>query len=167
MAEKLTPEKLAFYKQHLVDRKKDLLKQTSLEDADINELRRDRSADPFDMAGNATSLELMATLGNNERRELAEIDHALGKIESGTYGICEVSGELIGEMRLEAIPTARYTMQVQQERERNPQIVRPPEASCDLGGRPAHERRRGLLTRSEMGTRRATPEGVALLVVRQ
>ena len=123
MPEKLTPEKLAFYQRLLLDRKKDLLKQTSLEDADIDELRKDRSADPFDMAGNAISLELMATLGNNERRELAEIDHALGKIESETYGICEVSGELIGELRLEAIPTARYTMQVQQERERNPQNV--------------------------------------------
>ncbi len=123
MAEKLASEKLAFYQKLLLDRKKDLLKQTSLEDADIDELRKDRSADPFDMAGNAISLELMATLGNNERRELAEIDHALGKIEDGTYGICEVSGEMIGEMRLEAIPTARHTMQVQQERERNPQIV--------------------------------------------
>ena len=123
MTEILTPERLAFYKKLLLDRKKDLLKHTLLEDADINELRRDRSADPFDMAGNANSLELMATLGNNERRELAEIDHALGKIENGTYGICEVSGELIGELRLEAIPTARYTMQVQQERERNPQII--------------------------------------------
>ena len=123
MTEILTPERLAFYKKLLLDRKKDLLKHTLLEDADINELRRDRSADPFDMAGNANSLELMAALGNNERRELAEIDHALGKIENGTYGICEVSGELIGELRLEAIPTARYTMQVQQERERNPQLV--------------------------------------------
>ncbi len=123
MTEILTPERLAFYKKLLLDRKKDLLKHTLLEDADINELRTDRSADPFDMAGNANSLELMAALGNNERRELAEIDHALGKIENGTYGICEVSGELIGELRLEAIPTARYTMQVQQERERNPQLV--------------------------------------------
>lgn len=126
MAEKLTPERLAFFRNLLLDRKQDLLKHTLQEDADVNELRRDRSADPFDMAGNATSLELMATLGNNERRELAEIDHALGKIEDGTYGICEVSGELIGEMRLEAIPTARYTMQVQQERERNPQFVERP-----------------------------------------
>lgn len=126
MAEKLSPERLAFFRRLLLDRKKALLKQTLLEDADINELRSDRSADPFDMAGNATSLELMATLGNNERRELAEVDHALGKIDEGTYGICEVSGELIGEMRLEAIPTARYTMQVQQERERNPQFVERP-----------------------------------------
>ena len=126
MAEKLTPERLAFFRKLLLDRKQDLLKHTLQEDADVNELRRDRSADPFDMAGNATSLELMATLGNNERRELAEIDHALAKIEDGTYGICEVSGELIAEMRLEAIPTARYTMQVQQDRERNPQFVERP-----------------------------------------
>ena len=36
-----------------------------------------------------------------------EIDHALGKFDGGTYGICEVSGEPIPKERLEAIPWAR------------------------------------------------------------
>lgn len=36
-----------------------------------------------------------------------EIDHALSKFASGTYGICEVSGEPIPKERLEAIPWAR------------------------------------------------------------
>jgi RNA polymerase-binding transcription factor DksA len=36
-----------------------------------------------------------------------EIDHALAKIENGTYGICEVSGQPIPKERLKAIPWAR------------------------------------------------------------
>jgi RNA polymerase-binding transcription factor DksA len=38
---------------------------------------------------------------------IEEIDHALGKFDLGTYGICEVSGEPIPKERLEAIPWAR------------------------------------------------------------
>ncbi len=38
---------------------------------------------------------------------LQEVNHALAKIEAGTYGICEVSGKPIEEDRLEAYPAAR------------------------------------------------------------
>ena len=123
MAKKLPKKKLARYKKMLEVRKKELLKQVLTQDDDINELQGDHSADPLDMAGFASSLELMSTLGNNERKEISEIDHALEKIEDGTYGICEDSGELIAEVRLDAIPTARYTRDVQEKRERNPAMV--------------------------------------------
>ena len=119
MAKKLTKKKLAQYEKLLKQRKKELLKQALNQNEDIHELRGDHSADPLDMAGYASSLELMSTLGNNERVELAELDHALTKIEDRTYGICEDSGELISEARLEAIPTARYTIECQEQRERN------------------------------------------------
>ena len=91
------------------------------QDEDIDEIRADVSADPLDAAGSSSSLELMTTLGNHERRELANIDYALVKIENGTYGFCEESGEPIHPMRLEAVPTARYTMQIQERMERTPQ----------------------------------------------
>lgn len=41
------------------------------------------------------------------RHAVEEIDHALAKIDAGTYGICEVSGDPIPPERLEAIPWAR------------------------------------------------------------
>ena len=123
MAKRLAKKKLARYKKILTERKKTLLKQVLTQDDDINELQGDHSADPLDMAGFASSLELMSALGNNERLELSEIDHALGKIEDGSFGICEDSEELIAEARLDAIPTARYTRDVQEKRERNPSIV--------------------------------------------
>ena len=119
MAKKLTKKKLVQYEKLLIKRKKELLKQALNQDEDIHELRGDHSADPLDMAGYASSLELMSTLGNNERVELGELDHALTKIEDGTYGICEDSGELISDARLEAIPTARYTLECQEQSERN------------------------------------------------
>ena len=41
------------------------------------------------------------------RDAVDQIDHALAKIDGGTYGICEVSGQAIPKARLEAIPWAR------------------------------------------------------------
>ncbi|MBS09991.1 MAG: hypothetical protein CME19_00115 [Gemmatimonadetes bacterium] len=117
-AKKYPKKKLNVFKKILTERRVELMKQVTEQDDDIGDLRDDQPADPLDMAGNSSTLELMTTLGNHERTELAEIDHALSKIGAGTYGICEVSGELIAEPRLMAIPTARYTIEVQAEREK-------------------------------------------------
>jgi RNA polymerase-binding transcription factor DksA len=55
--------------------------------------------------------------------ELIDIDRALGRIEDGTYGICEACGKPIGDARLEAIPTARFCVEDQARAERD---LRPP-----------------------------------------
>ena len=117
----LSKKKLTFYQKLLVERKRELLKQVLNQDEDIDEIRSDVAADPLDAAGNSSSLELMTTLGNHERHELAEIDNALQKIEDRSFGFCEESGEPINPMRLEAVPTARYTLEVQERLERAPQ----------------------------------------------
>ena len=48
--------------------------------------------------------------------ELAELDRALGKIEEGTYGICEACGKPIPGERLEALPGARFCVKDQARR---------------------------------------------------
>ena len=57
------------------------------------------------------------SLVESERRELFEIDRALQRIEHGTYGICEGTGEPIPRPRLEAIPHARYSVEYQRKLE--------------------------------------------------
>lgn len=116
----MSKKKLEFYRKLLHERKRELLKQVLNQDEDIDEIRSDVAADPLDAAGNSSSLELMTTLGNHERHELAEIDHALQRIENRSYGFCEESAEPIHPARLEAVPTARYTMDVQERLERAP-----------------------------------------------
>ena len=49
---------------------------------------------------------------------LKKIDDALGRIENGTYGYCEETGEPIGVDRLEAWPISRFTIEVQEELEK-------------------------------------------------
>jgi RNA polymerase-binding transcription factor DksA len=68
-------------------------------------------SEPHDLADLSTdSYELENTLGLvcSERDLLAEIEQALARIQSGTYGVCEGDGQLIPMARLRAIPWARY-----------------------------------------------------------
>jgi DnaK suppressor protein len=48
---------------------------------------------------------------NQMRDQLNEIENALAKFESGTYGICERCGQPIAEARLEVMPATRYCIQ--------------------------------------------------------
>jgi len=57
------------------------------------------------------------SLVESERRELFEIDRALQRLEQGTYGICEGTGNPIPRPRLEAIPYARYSVEYQRKLE--------------------------------------------------
>jgi RNA polymerase-binding transcription factor DksA len=62
----------------------------------------------------ADSGQVAAEQGENQalagqlRDQLEEVERALGKIEQGTYGICEVCGTAIAPLRLEAMPSTRY-----------------------------------------------------------
>jgi RNA polymerase-binding transcription factor DksA len=49
--------------------------------------------------------------------ELADVDHALVRLDEGTYGTCEACGEPIGDERLEALPAARFCVTHQSEAE--------------------------------------------------
>jgi DnaK suppressor protein len=48
---------------------------------------------------------------------LADVNLAISKIENGTYGICELTGEPIPIERLEALPWVRFTVEAQRQRE--------------------------------------------------
>jgi len=50
-------------------------------------------------------------------RELHDIEHALRRLDEGTYGICEACGGPIGDARLEAMPHARFCVQDQSRAE--------------------------------------------------
>jgi RNA polymerase-binding transcription factor DksA len=50
--------------------------------------------------------------------ELADVEHALRRLDEGTYGTCEVCGKVIPEERLEALPATRLCLEHQAEAER-------------------------------------------------
>jgi RNA polymerase-binding protein DksA len=54
--------------------------------------------------------------------QLREIDDAIRRLDSGTYGKCEVCGKQIGEARLEAKPATRFCVEDQVKAERDPRL---------------------------------------------
>lgn len=64
--------------------------------------------DVADMAEGVIEDRLRGALEEHDGALLAEIEHALAKIEAGTYGISEMSGRPISVARMMAVPWARY-----------------------------------------------------------
>ncbi len=74
----------------------------------------DLSSMPIHMADIGTDnyeQEFALDLMDSERKILHEIDEALQRVEEGTYGICEGTGQLIPKARLKAQPWARYCVE--------------------------------------------------------
>lgn len=71
-----------------------------------------------DAGSDAYDRDFALSLLSQEQDALYEIEQALGRIELGTYGVCEMTGKPIAHARLEAIPFARYTVECQSQLEK-------------------------------------------------
>ncbi|MCB0219761.1 MAG: TraR/DksA C4-type zinc finger protein [Chrysiogenetes bacterium] len=77
----------------------------------------DMPADEVDQASLVTDQAYLLKLADKERKLLAQIDHALRKLDSGEYGICEGTGEPIGKKRLMARPWTRHSIAYKEQLE--------------------------------------------------
>lgn len=80
--------------------------------------QRNEAADPADRATQEEERTLELRTRDRERKLLKKIDAALLRIENGTFGYCEESGEPIGLARLCARPTATLCIEAQERHER-------------------------------------------------
>ena len=76
-----------------------------------------REGDQTDQASAAEEREFDIINRAREQALLARIDQALNRLDNGTYGYCEDTGEPIGFGRLDAEPTATLTVAAQEKRE--------------------------------------------------
>ena len=109
-------EKLKNWKLEILRESKntlDELQQVSLHMADLN----DRASSETDHA-----IELRTR--DRQRKLISKIDSALERINDGSYGYCEVTGEPIGLKRLEARPIATLSLEAQEMHERKEKIYR-------------------------------------------
>ena len=104
-------------KQRLLKMKAELLNRAKTAAADFNQIDKS-SGDEIDQS--SAHQEEHAFLVNQDRikSQLLEVEFALSRIENGTYGICEMTGEPIEAERLRAIPWTRYSLQGQKELEK-------------------------------------------------
>jgi DnaK suppressor protein len=73
--------------------------------------------DPTDRATQESEFGLELRTRDRERKLLKKIHQALARVDDGTYGYCEETGEEIGLKRLEARPVATLSVEAQERRE--------------------------------------------------
>tara|TARA_B100001175_G_scaffold303914_1_gene299377 strand:- start:531 stop:947 length:417 start_codon:yes stop_codon:yes gene_type:complete len=113
---------LVFFKQKLLEWKKDLKKSNS--DAILQASMDDNSAsaDIVDQASSYTEKNVEMRAINRQIKLISKIDGALKKIQDGTYGFCEETGEPIGVKRLVARPVATLCIAAQEKHEKNEKV---------------------------------------------
>ena len=118
----MCPKHLAFFKKKLQDWKTDL-KRTSNE-AIYNSSLDDNStsADIVDQASSYTEKNVELRAINRQIKLISKIDSALKKIQEGTYGFCEDTGEPIGLKRLIARPVATLCIAAQEKHEKEEKV---------------------------------------------
>ena len=110
--------------QHLKEELLRIRTGMSADEQERAENEGDTQLDSGDMSQEMFTREMDATIGEQVERRLKDVDRALRKIDEGTYGLSDVSGEPIPKGRLEAMPEAIRTVEEQQrfERERRPPV---------------------------------------------
>ena len=107
-----------FFKNKLTEWKKDLVRTNN--EALYNSSLDDNStsADIVDQASSYTEKNVEMRAINRQIKLISKIDSALKRIQNGTYGFCEDTGEPIGIKRLEARPIATLSIEAQERHEK-------------------------------------------------
>jgi len=107
-----------YFKQKLISWKNELLKESN---QTLNNLQSDNEAKPdiTDRASEEIDRAFELRTRDRERKLINKIDSALKRIEDGSYGYCEETGEPIGLKRLEARPVATLSLEAQEMHEKS------------------------------------------------
>lgn len=106
---------LAFFRRLLLEMKARYVESAGQTSEHLRE--NDMVPDPADRATIEEEHALELRVRDRERKQMKKIDEALARIEDGTYGWCEETGEPIGVARLLARPTATMSVEAQARRE--------------------------------------------------
>ena len=112
-----------YFRKKLLDWKEDILKEAKetlqhLQDENQNH------PDLADRASSETDRAIELRARDRQRKLIAKIDEALARLDDGTYGYCEETGEPIALKRLEARPIATLTIEAQERHERRERVYK-------------------------------------------
>ena len=113
---------LAYFKLILNEWKKDLKRSNNEAIAQASMDDNSASADIVDQASSYTEKNVEMRAINRQIKLITKIDGALKKIQDGTYGFCEDTGEPIGLKRLMARPVATLCIAAQEKHEKDEKV---------------------------------------------
>ncbi len=104
--------------QHLTDLRDYLMTQRGNLTRDAQEEKVGYSEHMADAGTDSYDRDWALSMLSSEQNALYEIDQAINRIETGTYGVCEITGRPIEAERLKAIPWTRFSAAAAQELEK-------------------------------------------------
>ena len=107
---------LNMFRDLLNERKRDLIIEAS-RTVDGMEDSRDEISDPTDRASLEGNRTLTLRIRDRERKLITKIEEALGRIDDGSYGVCEECGGVIAVERLKARPVTTLCITCKAEQE--------------------------------------------------
>jgi DnaK suppressor protein len=119
----MNERQLEYFKQKLIDWKEDILRE-SRETLVHLQAETENHPDLADRATSETDRALELRTRDRQRKLISKIDEAMRRIEDGSYGYCEETGEPIGVARLDARPIATLSLEAQERHERRERVHR-------------------------------------------
>jgi len=119
----MNERQLEYFKQKLQAWKEEILRE-SRETVSHLQAETENHADLADRASSETDRALELRTRDRQRKLISKIDQALRRVEDGSYGYCEETGEPIGLARLDARPTATLSLEAQERHERRERVHR-------------------------------------------
>lgn len=112
-----------YFRRKLLAWKEDILKESKDTLAALQE-ENTNHPDLADRASSETDRSIELRARDRQRKLISKIDAALARIEDGSYGYCEETGEPISVRRLDARPIATLSIEAQEAHERREKIYR-------------------------------------------
>jgi DnaK suppressor protein len=112
-----------YFRTRLLTWREDILKEAKETLLHLQEENQNHP-DLADRASSETDRAIELRARDRQRKLIAKIDEALARIDDGTYGYCEETGEPISIRRLEARPIATLSVEAQERHERRERIYR-------------------------------------------
>lgn len=112
-----------YFRKKLQTWKNDILRE-SRETLDTLQDQSDKLPDMADRASSETDRSIELRARDRQRKLIAKIDSALRRIEDGSYGYCEETGEPISLKRLDARPIATFSIEAQERHEKREKVYR-------------------------------------------
>jgi DnaK suppressor protein len=112
-----------YFREKLLRWKEEILRE-SRETIENLQKENENHPDFADRASNETDRSIELRARDRQRKLIAKIDAAITRIEDGTYGYCEETGEPISLKRLEARPIATLSIDAQERHEKKEKVYR-------------------------------------------
>ncbi len=112
-----------YFRRKLLAWKNDILREAR-ETLVVLQNDNENLPDLADRASSETDRAIELRARDRQRKLIAKIDSALGRLDDGTYGYCEETGEPISLKRLDARPIATFSIEAQERHERRERVYR-------------------------------------------